>query len=122
MRFYINKDGNYYEGDKASFDDLEVIQRPSHLHTWQDNSWVKTLTPPPDIDGFIQAVKTGLGGIVAVNNLATLYPLFFPAVQAQNWADVNLLLADALSKSVISAAQKTAILAAATAFNIPGLA
>ena len=82
---------------------------------------VLTVSPAPDVNGFIQAVKIGLGGIVAVNGLATIYPLFFPAVQSQNWADTQALLNDALSKSVITSTQKTAILAAATAFNITGL-
>lgn len=80
---------------------------------------VLILPPAPDVDGFIQAVKVGLGGIVAVNSLATLYPLFFPAAQAQNWADVNLLLLDAKTKTVITLAQYNAILNLAVTYNIP---
>jgi hypothetical protein len=39
MSFFIGANG-YYEGDKVSPDDLEVTQRPSHLHEWLNDEWV----------------------------------------------------------------------------------
>ena len=39
MGYYINKDGNYYEGDRQG-EDAEVPQRPSPYHVWQDGEWV----------------------------------------------------------------------------------
>jgi hypothetical protein len=40
MGFFINKNGAYYEGDKASQVDTEVTQRPSPLHNWTGIDWV----------------------------------------------------------------------------------
>ena len=81
------------------------------------------IAPPPDTspkpDAFAQAVKTGLGGILVANQLMTLYPAFFPAIQTQNWADLQTLILDAKAKAVITLVQYTAIKTAAGAFNIP---
>ena len=73
----------------------------------------------PDITGFIQAIKTALGGIVGANALAVPYPLFFAAVTAGDWPDVQALVIDAQTKSVINYTQYAAIKAAASNFNIP---
>lgn len=73
----------------------------------------------PDINGFIQTIKIGLGGIMAVNSLAIVYPLFFAAVQSGEWDDVRDLVIDAKTKSVITTAQYNAIKSAAEAANIP---
>lgn len=34
MGYYINSDGDYYEGDRVSASDTEVTQRPYHTCTW----------------------------------------------------------------------------------------
>lgn len=73
----------------------------------------------PDPAGFAQAVKVGMGGILAANALMVTYPAFFPAIQTQVWADVQALVLDAKAKSAISLAQYNAIKSAAVQFNIP---
>jgi hypothetical protein len=40
---FLDNDGNYYEGDRQG-NDLEVTQRPSHLHEWLNGEWVFTET------------------------------------------------------------------------------
>lgn len=37
---YIDKNGNYYAGDKQCDTDIEVTERPSNCHVWQDGQWV----------------------------------------------------------------------------------
>jgi len=76
-------------------------------------------TALPNPTGFAQAVKTGLGGIVAANSIAVAYPLFFAAISSGEWADVQALILDAQSKAVINSTQYANIKAAATANNIP---
>jgi hypothetical protein len=85
-----------------------------------DPTLIAFLNPvvPNSVD-FAQAVKTGLGGILVANQLMTLYPAFFPAIQTQNWADLQTLILDAKAKLVITLAQYTSIKTAAGAFNIP---
>lgn len=39
MNGYIDKDGNYYEGDRQD-DDQEVPQRPSPNHEWNGTAWI----------------------------------------------------------------------------------
>jgi len=36
---YINQNGNYYEGDQQG-EDVEVPQRPTPYHIWQEGEWV----------------------------------------------------------------------------------
>lgn len=77
------------------------------------------IAPHPDGLGFAQAIKAGLGGIVAANALAVAYPLFFTAVQIGNWPDVQALIIDAKTKSLLTTQQYSDIKTAATTFNIP---
>lgn len=77
------------------------------------------VAPAPDPNGFAQAVKTGLGCVVAANALAVAYPLFFAAVQDGMWADLQALVIDAKTKAVVTTAQYNAIKAATATFNIP---
>ena len=76
-------------------------------------------SPPPSGAGFEQAIKTGVGGIVAANALARAYPLFFAAVQSGQWADVQALILDAQTTGAITPTQYAEFQAAATSFNIP---
>lgn len=39
MGYYIDKNGNYYEGDRQG-EDQEVPQRPSPYHIWRDDEWI----------------------------------------------------------------------------------
>lgn len=41
--FFIDTNGNYYEGDKASPSDVDVPKRPSALHKWVSGAWVQDL-------------------------------------------------------------------------------
>lgn len=94
-----------------------------HQGTLQDTDplYIAFMTPTvaPDGAGFIQTVKTALGGIVAANALAVAYPLFYQTVQDQHWADVQTLIIDAKATGKITAAQYTAFKAAASSHNIP---
>ena len=74
--------------------------------------------PQPNPSGFSADVKIAVGGILATNALMALYPAFLPAIQQQNWSDVSVLLADALTKGIITSAQNTAIRIAATTNGI----
>lgn len=38
MGHYLDKDGNYYQGDRVG-NDPEVLQRPSRFHTWNGSAW-----------------------------------------------------------------------------------
>lgn len=38
MRYYITPDGSYYEGTNVAIGSVEVTQRPSAIHVW-DNGW-----------------------------------------------------------------------------------
>lgn len=40
MGYYIDQQGNYYEGDKADYRDTSVPQRPSPFYDWVGNQWV----------------------------------------------------------------------------------
>lgn len=37
--FFVDVNGNYYEGDKASADDVVVPKRPTPLHKWVNDGW-----------------------------------------------------------------------------------
>lgn len=41
MGYYIDPQGNYYEGDRISALDIEVSQRPDPTYDWNNNIWVK---------------------------------------------------------------------------------
>lgn len=43
MGYYIDINGNYYEGDKAELHDVEVPQRPSQFSKWVGGAWVDDL-------------------------------------------------------------------------------
>jgi len=40
MGCYIGFQGNYYEGDKTDYRDVDVTQRPSYLYDWINGQWV----------------------------------------------------------------------------------
>lgn len=42
--YYLDFNGEYYEGDKADHRHIEVPQRPSPLHEWDGDGWVLNLT------------------------------------------------------------------------------
>jgi hypothetical protein len=73
----------------------------------------------PNGHGFISAIKNILGGILGSNNLSVKYPAFTPAVAAGEWFDVQVLIIDAHTNSVITPSQYTEIQTAALANNIP---
>ena len=75
------------------------------------------VVPRPDPQGFAQAIKVGVGGIVEANALAVAYPLFFDAVSLGNWPDVTALILDAQQKGILSPSQYAEFQAAAQQFN-----
>lgn len=89
------------------------------IQAQQEAAKQAVLAAQPNAPAFEQAIKPALGGILAANALAVAYPLFFGALQNRAWEDVETMLVDAKSKSVIIAAQYNAIKNAATQFNIP---
>lgn len=40
MGYFLRPDGGYYEGDRAHALDLEVPQRPTPDHRWENGEWV----------------------------------------------------------------------------------
>ena len=75
--------------------------------------------PIPDLQGFIQAIKIGFGGIVEANSFAKHYPLFTDAVAGFAWDDVKALIIDAHTTSVLSNNQYAAFKDAVINNNIP---
>lgn len=73
----------------------------------------------PNIQGFVDAVKTAMGGIVGVNTLTRQYPSFYPAIQASQWDDAKALLVDAKSTGFITSDQYIAFQSAFNLNNIP---
>jgi len=69
--------------------------------------------------GFVQALTTAFGGIVAANTYARTYPLFMPAVESLDWVNVQALIIDASNTGAITPTQYAAIKAAAAANNVP---
>jgi hypothetical protein len=110
-------DGASIPNDPANNDYAEYLlwlAVPGNVPTPAD-----PVIPAPDGPAFTQAIKTGLGGIIAANVLATKYPLLSPAIALQNWPDVQALIIDANTNLVINSTQYAAIKTAAAAHNIP---
>lgn len=80
---------------------------------------VPTDTPIAAQNSFIQGVKTALGGIIATNELASSYPLLYPAIQNGAWADVEALIKDAKQKGVITIQQYDSIKTVSINCNLP---
>lgn len=109
---FVSRDGNgnitgYFENKQAGFAEEFTAEAPP-------------IPIIPDANSFVQSVKSAVGGIVSANSLAVAYPLFFTAVQSQQWADVQALVVDAKAKSVITTTQYDVIKSAAVTANIPG--
>jgi hypothetical protein len=113
MGYALMKDGSGFRAVNSQTDVNATTE------TYSDTQPVLVLPPQPDPVGFTAAVKAAVGGILAANALMIAYPAFFPAIQSADWADVQALVIDAKAKAVITAAQYTAIKAAAAASNIP---
>lgn len=41
MGFYLDSQGNYYEGDRSSLADSPVPQRPSYRHKFTNGEWLE---------------------------------------------------------------------------------
>lgn len=80
---------------------------------------IAAMSVSPDPVAFSQAVKSGVGGILAANALMVAYPAFFPAIETGQWNDLATLILDAQSKNVITSAQYAAMKTAAALYNIP---
>lgn len=73
----------------------------------------------PNAPGFANALKTAVGGVVGANALARAYPLFYPALQEGNWADLQALIIDAHTAGVLSDAVYVGFAALARQYSIP---
>lgn len=103
MDYFIKQNGDYYEGDRQSPLDTVVTQRPDYTYEWTDGTWVQnTALIPPDVIGFMLAIKTAVGGPVAANALAVKYPNLIPALQLGEWTDAAALIEDAHNSAVLS--------------------
>jgi hypothetical protein len=87
--------------------------------TLSETKPVLTIAPQPDPAAFVAAVKVAVGGIIGANTLMCVYPALMPAIDAQDWSDLQLLIEDAKTTGTITAAQYDAFKAAATANHIP---
>jgi hypothetical protein len=77
-------------------------------------------TPPsPNVEAFVEELKSAIGGIVASNALAKSYPLFYPALQVRNFADVQALIIDAHATRVLSDPQYAVFQQLAVKHRIP---
>lgn len=38
--YFINQRGEYYEGDKADYRDLDVPKRPDYIYKWTGTEWI----------------------------------------------------------------------------------
>ena len=86
-----------------------------------DTRWIAFIAPQvmPDGDGFLQAVKTGLGGITAIVVTTLPYPAFFFAINGSHWADAQALLIMAHTATLLTDDQYNAIKALAITYHIP---
>ena len=75
--------------------------------------------PTTNVPQFIADVKSALGGILGANKIAVAYPLFFAAVQALDWSDVQAIILDAKATSTITSDEYTAIKESTATNNIP---
>lgn len=80
---------------------------------------IPPVPPEPDVPGFVDGIKEALGGIVAANVIARMYPLFYSSLQAGNFADVEALILDADSTGVLSKPQYAAFKELAITHRIP---
>lgn len=70
MGFYIDQNGNYYEGDRQGAD-LEVPQRPNANHAWNGSTWMPVPLPVPEVVTMRQARLALLqSGLLAQVNTA----------------------------------------------------
>jgi hypothetical protein len=77
---------------------------------------------PPNIDVFVDQVKAAFGGMAAIiqnDQLVGLANLFFSAVNAEAWADVQAIVIGAHTANKITDTQYAAIKSAAVSNKIP---
>lgn len=95
----------------------------SEYQEWLDAGNIPDPVPPDmpiaDPNSFIQGIKTALGGIVSTNELASSYPLLYPAIQNGAWVDVEALIKDAQQKGVMTTQQYNLIKTASINCNLP---
>lgn len=95
---------------------LSADDEAAQLAEWSANA---ALPLPPDVPGFLDALKSAMGGIVASNTLAKAYPLFHAALDKAVWVDVQALIIDAHTTRVLSDVQYAAFKQLAAAHHLP---
>ena len=76
MRYFITPDGSYYEGENVAVSSVEVTQRPSAIHVW-NNGWA--------IDPTLQAKQErdnndGIEQLDGKNDAAIIAPTYMTAL------------------------------------------
>ena len=74
---------------------------------------------PPDVQGFMLAMKAAVGGAVQANLLSRAYPDLVPALTLGQWADAVALFEDAKTNSVITSDQYAGFQTLANTYHIP---
>lgn len=119
---YVDRSQSLQAGQKqiAVPGGVDLPNLAVNIATWVNGSLaITSKIIPADPNGFVQAIKADIGGILTANKLMQSYPAFFPAIQVQNWPDVQTLLIDALNTGALSAQQYASIKQEAANFHIP---
>jgi hypothetical protein len=120
--YYKDTDNKLHFLDSAEFEyllPLDSILITNEEAATIQAEYLASLPGIPDVQGFTQALKTALGGIIGANAIAVAYPLFFTALQTSEWDDVQALLIDAKTKTLLTTDQYAEIKTLAETYNIP---
>lgn len=98
---------------------LTVLVPSTPFDTWDavNLKWIAGIIP--DVQGFILALKTAIGGSGPWNTLMTKYPAVYIALQTSDWQTVHDLIVGANAAVVFTPAQYGQIKALITAHGLP---
>lgn len=85
MKCYLDKTGNYYEGDRQS-DDQEVPQRPDAKHVWNGSEWVPM---PPTLEDARRAADATDAAEAKADAQVQMF-LNFTLAQLDTWVETNI--------------------------------
>ena len=99
-------------------DNFTKIRKPEvGDYVWDTDHW--RLIPPPDIDGFVNALVVGVNDPLLLNAIAGFYPALLPAISFKHWNIVQALFIDAVTKHRITVEQYHDVQEQLVTFNIP---
>ena len=126
MPYYKNAAGKLYFLDDAKFvgalptDCVPITDvAAAEILSAQSAAGAAAAALLPNQNGFADALKVAMGGIVGSNALAKAYPLFYPALQEGIWSDVQSLIIDAHTSGLLSDSVYVEFAALARQYNIP---